>query len=101
MTVLTIVLIGGVLTVSVLLVIRLAGSGPGSGSGAAGGGAGLAIGALPEAIALPAGARVVAAGRGAPGEILLVVEAPSGARSLLSVDAASGEVLDAAPLRDE
>lgn len=97
MTVLTIVLIGGVLTVSVLLVIRLAGPG----SGAAGGGAGLAIGALPEAIALPAGARVVAAGRGAPGEILLVVEAPSGARSLLSVDAASGEVLDAAPLRDE
>ena len=89
-TTLTVVLIAGVLTVSVVLVIKLTGGGidlvaPGPPG-------------LPETVLVPEGARIVAVGRGAPGEVLVVLEGPGEARSLRSYDTATGALLDTAEI---
>lgn len=92
-TTLTIVLIAGVLTVSTLLVIRLGGAGARDEAPV--------IAALPETIAVPAGFRVIAVGRGRAGEVLLVVEDGEGAVRLRAHDAATGALLSEAAIVTE
>jgi Family of unknown function (DUF6476) len=78
---LTVVLIVGVLAIAATIVIRL---GFGVGEAFSGGPV------RAERFALPAGAEIVAVGRGA-GSVIFVLRAPDGAEALHVFDAASGE----------
>lgn len=89
---LMLVLIGGMLVVVAAMVVRLGAFRPP-------GEAPLApVGA--EAFTLPAGAEPVALGR-APGEVLILTREPGGAETLRVFDAASGAQISATPIRRE
>jgi hypothetical protein len=82
-TVLMVVLIGGMLVVVVTMVMRLGGLGGPDEARAPG-----PVTAV--AFNLPAGAEVVSLGRG-PGEVLILTRDPAGAETLRVFDAASGD----------
>ncbi len=88
-TTLTVILIGGVLVVSTLLVFRLSGA-PAS-----------PLTTLPGTIGIPEGAGVAAVGRGAAGEILLVLRRADGTVWLHSYDAGTGALNAATELSPE
>lgn len=89
---LMLVLIGGMLVVVVAMVVRL---------GAFQGARQAAPGPVSaDAFALPEGAEPVALGR-APGEVLILTREPSGAETLRVFDAATGAQVSATPIRRE
>jgi len=90
-SVLMVVMIGGMVVVAVSMVLRLGGLG------------GVQTAPAPVSaaeFALPVGAEVVSVGRG-PGEVLIVTRGPAGAETLRIFDAASGAEKSATPITRE
>ena len=85
------VMIVGILTVAVVMVLRLVTLRPAPAPLGPPGA---------EALVLPPGAEIVAIGR-APGEVLVVTRAPSGAETLRILDASTGRETRAVPIRRE
>lgn len=81
-TVLTIVLILGIVTIAATIVIRLGFGGMQS----------VPVGVLAEALSLPADHQIVATGQG-PGTVHVVLQAPSGVQALHIYDAGTGSLL--------
>jgi len=90
-SVLMVVLIGGMVVVAVAMVLRL---------GALGGPEPMPGPVSAAEFALPEGAEVVSLGRG-PGEVLILTRDPAGAETLRIFDAASGAEKSATPIRRE
>ena len=89
---LILVLIGGMLVVVVAMVVQL---------GALEGQREAVLEPISaESFLLPDGATVVTVGH-APGEVLMVTRAPDGSETLRVFDAASGEEISATPIRRE